>query len=457
MDTSYNSLSIHSPIAKFTSNSDILSPILPPQQLPASHTSHATPPPPNELHLSQAQVASMRRKKNADAQAAFRARRANYISSLEETVLSLEAVVMSLQDSCRESRNDADDLRRENSHLRSSIESLQKESRDRERQWREFLVAKLQALGLDDPQQLNDFPPRLPPVNSDSTHSATYNLRTLSFTESDALRFSTNQRFPSSSAGHSLSATYSSNSDPNWVPAASFSNTRTPCIDQSQPSSASESPSSVSFSSRFSIPGHDSRSLDLVTMSNASYETNSLMAECGSEGYSTSTTTTTRQSVSESERCVRQRRSYSGPHPRGNDFYGASDISPPDSDHFNGEDPTGINENDFTPNSARPRRHTFASMTPHSPSLSPPLRGGDLRERDMAVSNTLAVIKAQAFGSLRRPRTRVKKTSDSNNKVALSLLSARGIGLGLQPPVTDETTPRMRVKRKSECLDDVEI
>lgn len=179
------------------------------------------------------------------------------------------------------------------------------------------------------------------------------------------------------------------------------------------------------------------------------------MTECGSEGYSTSTTTTTRQSVSESERCVRQRRSYSGPHPRGNDFYGASaDISPPDSDHFNSEDPSSINENDFTSNAARPRRHTFA---PHSPSLSPPLRGNDLRERDMAVSNTLAVIKAQAFGSLRRPRTRVKKTSDSTSKVALSLLSARGIGLGLQPPVTDETTPRMRVKRKSECLDDVEI
>lgn len=98
---------------------------------------------------------------------------------------------MSLQDSCRESRNDADDLRRENNHLRSSVESLQRENRDRERQWREFWVAKLQALGLDDPHHLNDFPPRLPPVNSDSTHSATYNLRTLSFAESDALRFST--------------------------------------------------------------------------------------------------------------------------------------------------------------------------------------------------------------------------------------------------------------------------
>ncbi|KAF8509827.1 hypothetical protein JB92DRAFT_2729306, partial [Gautieria morchelliformis] len=56
----------------------------------------------------------MRRKKNADAQAAFRARRANYIASLEETVTSLEAVVLSLQDTCREARNDADDLRHEN-------------------------------------------------------------------------------------------------------------------------------------------------------------------------------------------------------------------------------------------------------------------------------------------------------------------------------------------------------
>ncbi|EJD05428.1 uncharacterized protein FOMMEDRAFT_152737 [Fomitiporia mediterranea MF3/22] len=54
------------------------------------------------------------RKKNADAQAAFRARRANYIATLEETVTSLEAVVVQLQDSCCEARAEASELRQEN-------------------------------------------------------------------------------------------------------------------------------------------------------------------------------------------------------------------------------------------------------------------------------------------------------------------------------------------------------
>ncbi|GJJ09681.1 hypothetical protein Clacol_003905 [Clathrus columnatus] len=438
-----------------------MSPVIPLQQLPNLQAPH--PISSNEPQLSQAQVASMRRKKNADAQAAFRARRANYISSLEETVISLEAVVLSLQDSCRESRNDADELRQESNHLRSIIEVLQKDSKDREKQWREFWIAKLHALGLDDPHHLNDFPPHPPSSqNLNSIQSATYNSRPPSFVGSDALRFSAGQRFQSSSTGIT---TYSANSDPNWVPASSFSNTRTTCIGDSHPShpsSASDSPSSISpsipYGSRFSLVGEDGRNnvnLVGVNMSNASYETSSLITEYGSENYSTSVT---RHSFSESERCVRPRRSYSGPHPRaGGDFYGAADISPTESDHLNSEDHSSVNGSDLT--HTRPRRHTSASIIPHSPSLSPPpTRDRDFRERDAAISNTLAVIKAQAFGSLRRTRTRVKKPSDSASKVAIDLLSARGIGLGLQSPVAGgTTTPRLHIKRKSECLDDVEI
>lgn len=253
----------------------------------------------------------------------------------------------------------------------------------------------------------------------------------------------------------------------------------------SQPSSASESPSSISptisYGSRFSLAAEDGQRCHMnlvgVNMSNAQYgrhfrsdlidrydnlrvffffhntESSSLVAEYGSEGYSTSTTTT-RHSVSENERCVRPRRSYSGPHPhpRAGDLYG-TDTSPPDSDNFNSEDHSSINGGNLH---TRPRRHTTASMIPHSPSLSPPpIRGNDFRERDMSVSNTLAVIKAQAFGSLRRTRTRAKKTSDAASRVAVDLLSARGIGLGLQSPVMGGTSPRLRTKRKSECLDDV--
>jgi len=47
------------------------------------------------------------------------------------------------------------------------------------------------------------------------------------------------------------------------------------------------------------------------------------------------------------------------------------------------------------------------------------------------MSGTLAVIKAQAFGALRRTRTRPKKGPDSAAKVALEALEARGLGMGV--------------------------
>ena len=47
------------------------------------------------------------------------------------------------------------------------------------------------------------------------------------------------------------------------------------------------------------------------------------------------------------------------------------------------------------------------------------------------LSGTLAVIKAQAFGALRRTRSRAKKGADSAAKVALEALEARGIDMGV--------------------------
>jgi hypothetical protein len=51
----------------------------------------------------------------------------------------------------------------------------------------------------------------------------------------------------------------------------------------------------------------------------------------------------------------------------------------------------------------------------------------------LPASNTLAVIKAQAFGALRRNRVHKKKGNGYATKVALDALEARGLGLGLQP------------------------
>lgn len=100
--------------------------------------------------------AAERKKKNADAQAAFRARRANYIATLEETgtlsprplmpvqtpnialahtVTNLEAVVLQLQDSNRQLKEEVTDLRTQNVQLRN-------EGRDREKFWRALWQAR---------------------------------------------------------------------------------------------------------------------------------------------------------------------------------------------------------------------------------------------------------------------------------------------------------------------------
>lgn len=47
-----------------------------------------------------------------------------------------------------------------------------------------------------------------------------------------------------------------------------------------------------------------------------------------------------------------------------------------------------------------------------------------------ALSCTVAVIKAQAFGALRRTRTRTKKSTETAARVAHDVLEARGIGIG---------------------------
>lgn len=66
----------------------------------------------------------------------------------------------------------------------------------------------------------------------------------------------------------------------------------------------------------------------------------------------------------------------------------------------------------------RPRRGRSRDSRSPSPNAPP-------------ISGTLAVIKAQAFGALRRTRTRTKKTSDGAAKVAMEVLEARGIGMGV--------------------------
>ncbi len=94
----------------------------------------------------------------------------------------------------------------------------------------------------------------------------------------------------------------------------------------------------------------------------------------------------------------------------------------------------GSSDGDSTPYPnarLRPRRSTLPSRSSRSPSPGAAPR-----------SATLAVIKAQAFGALRRTRARTKRTSEGAAKVALDVLEARGLGMGVSP-TTATKRPRL--------------
>ena len=193
--------------------------------------------------------------------------------------------MLSLQDTCREARNDADDLRHENSRLLSVVESLRQAGRDREKQWREFWQSKQQALGLDE-SHMNDLPPRAagtPPTGE--LHPPGGAARGY---VDEALRFQPNshptagdpyplppgkdaeQRYPASLQP------FTANPEGNWIPGP-FSNTRTPCVGDAHPSQSSEasdSPPSISpvvqYSGRFPLGAEENR-MSLLSMSNAGY------------------------------------------------------------------------------------------------------------------------------------------------------------------------------------------
>lgn len=84
----------------------------------------------------------------------------------------------------------------------------------------------------------------------------------------------------------------------------------------------------------------------------------------------------------------------------------------------------GSSDGDATPYS-HARLH--ARRATQSPSRSP-------SPGTPAISGTLAVIKAQAFGALRRTRARTKKSSEGAAKVAMNVLEARGIGMTVPGP-----------------------
>ncbi|KAF9459903.1 hypothetical protein BDZ94DRAFT_1170722 [Collybia nuda] len=457
---------------------------------------------------------AVRKKKNADAQAAFRARRANYIATLEETVTSLESVVLQLQDSCREARNETQELKHENSRIRH-------EFREREKFWRAlWQTKKSQGHGLDEdlpplpafftsahgqnghigslplhgygnsPYRMNDAPSVCGTaynVNQSHYHSQSPSMA-YTGVEADISgdsSQSSNHRggkygpYPYSIHGVSREAPWPSTLGTNG---SSGGDSGAPHSNHSSHSpgfvgSPTLVSSEIPYINRF--PMEDQKA-SLSTLDTAPYvfpTSRSLSPTTSTPNSSSSTSLTSFQftfpEASSNDRPEFDYRRH--PHSHGAEVTlhgGTADISlmgpgsdavrfrlgtrrvecgdrpalpalPTQSGSDNGsQHERGSSDGDSTPYS-HPRLRARRSAGPTAILSRSPSPGAP------TLSGTLAVIKAQAFGALRRTRTRTKK-ADGAAMVAKDVLEARGIGMEtsagskrqrLQDDDEDDTSP----------------
>jgi hypothetical protein len=493
-----------------------------PKSNPAASPStvhHLQPKHASDEPSSRLSDVALRKKKNADAQAAFRARRANYIATLEETgsifspaqyfnyvlihflvkVTSLESVVLQLQDSCRESRHETQELRQENTRLRQ-------EFRDREKVWRTLWQSRKadQGVGSD------DVPPLPPP--SIASHLQTSNMNPhIGSTQihqyaEDDIAFRANESsacqvpFPGASANHGFPAPPLPYAEPDHAGDGASLNHRPSKYDTyPYPMAASgrdgrwhlhsslhqtgsggdQSPTlttSEPFSSRFS--GDEQKVALNSALDTAPYafpngeryglnvgdsmpNSRSMSPTSSTPGSSSSTLAPPFQFTFPDTALGQERpdfdyRRHSLPHGTEVTLHGGTaDISltgpaadvvryrvgsrrfvasgddrqllpslrPLSGSETGSQHDKASSDGDSTPyinGRRRARRDTLPSRSP-SPIGPAPL------------SCTVAVIKAQAFGALRRTRARTKKSSEGAAKVAMDVLEARGIGIGVPP------------------------
>jgi hypothetical protein len=415
---------------------------------------------------------------------------------------------LQLQDSCRESRHEAQELRHENGRLRH-------ECREREKFWRALWQARKTSHGPES----DDLPPL--PVSISSTHAQNGHIHqyggaslTYRINDDPLLCNSSYNAGPSHyQNSHSPSVSYagvdtdpSNDSSLNSVSHRGAKYSPYPYSVQGLPregpwgqamglstSSGGESGAAASSHSSHS-PGHaetpgvtspempyvarfpvEDQKISLSSLDTAPYvfpHSRSLSPTTSTPGSSSSTPITTSSTsfpftfpdASAQERADFDYRRHVHPGTEVTLHGGTADISLPGSQsdalryrlptrsttssdrpllsglpHFSSNDigsphDRGSSDGDSTiyPHSRlRPRRGNInaPSRSSRSPSPSAP-----------TLSGTLAVIKAQAFGALRRTRARTKKSSEGAAKVAMDVLEARGIGMGVS---TGSKRPRL--------------
>nr|VWO96707.1 B-ZIP transcription factor [Ganoderma boninense] len=411
--------------------------------------------------------AALRKKKNADAQAAFRARRANYIATLEETVTNLESVVLQLQESCRHTESQLQEVRQENARLKTELDHKESLLRMYEQQ------KKVDREPQDDYPLTSYAPARTPPV----TMSASMSSGPVNSYADESMRYPSNshpsgsmngasyhnpngQDYPQRSPALGYVSIAGNGSEPRsihpdarmqrydpyspypietsrdggWVahPGTAVSDpgsmdnssaTHSPTFVESPTLTASDIPISVSLCRSLSPAASTPSSASSTSIAPAQYaftfpEGTSLAdrpefyrrphaPELTLHGGTADVTSILRMSgranppsSSAGDRPVQAPSPYSrtdnGSHERESDGESSS----------------------YTYSSRSRTRTSTVSRTSRSPSPGPP-----------PICGTLAVIKAQAFGALRRTRGRSKKTSEGAAKAAVEALAARGIGV----------------------------
>lgn len=412
---------------------------------------------------------ALRKKKNADAQAAFRARRANYIATLEETVTSLESVVLQVQESWRESRREANNLRTENAYLRY-------EYCEREKFWRALWSAKKSG-----PEELPPMPPLYhacaQPMSLPISLNGQLNLQ--QYIHGQPGYRAGNDAAPVGYGGpgqqyqnHATPLPYGTTNADITGESAQVLNARLPkyggytyglqnSADLTNGSQTSHTPPfgesptvtpDMSYIARF--PGEEQKvPMNGVEPTPLVFHNSRSLSPTSTPGSASTTSLTSPFQFAYPENSVGQDRTdfdyRRHPHSHASDVAihgGTADMalgnSTADATRYRlgtkrssscTERPLlpglpfvaadtcsrdrGSNDENCTiySNSRLRSRRAVTSRASRSPS-PPPLSG------------TLAVIKAQTFGALRRTRARTKKASEGAAKVAMDVLESRGIG-----------------------------